>query len=403
MVSPWMDEGNIMDCLKDLLSKSQDLPLHRWIKEIIEGLQYLHTESIVHGDLRGANIMITAELRVQLADFGLAQFVDSTTASFGSTGGAVRWLAPEVLVGGGRLTFASDVYAFGCVCLELYTQKHPFPDCFTDAQVIACILQGQRPEKPKRSRHSTYNRGLWSLVERCWAEDPIDRPPASFIATSLPTEHEQDFVGSDYDIIFKPKDPDFYSPEMVISEVASTSSPPSVFSGLSRDRPWSPFSMLSEPSINDRPDGQLTNGSRASSNLSFAHLHSRGSSLSSLNYGSKGLALPTPMSPLEESPEPIDGNTLSLQGQDDTLGRLYGESTTMSQLRINFPKIVDLNGYESSRESSLFLENLPFELKEPLQPPGDAQEPVNEDGFKDPLLELKQHMASVAADFGQGS
>lgn len=240
-------------------------------------------------------------------------------------------------------------------------------------------------------------------MERCWAEDPIDRPPASFIATSLPTEHEQDFVGSDYDIIFKPKDPDFYSPEMVISEVASTSSPPSVFSGLSRDRPWSPFSMLSEPSINDRPDGQLTNGSRASSNLSFAHLHSRGSSLSSLNYGSKGLALPTPMSPLEESPEPIDGNTLSLQGQDDTLGRLYGESTTMSQLRINFPKIVDLNGYESSRESSLFLENLPFELKEPLQPPGDAQEPVNEDGFKDPLLELKQHMASVAADFGQGS
>ena len=68
--------------------------------------------------------MITAQLRVQLADFGLAQFVDSTTASFGSTGGAVRWLAPEVLVGGGRLTFASDAYAFGCVCLEVRCDSH---------------------------------------------------------------------------------------------------------------------------------------------------------------------------------------------------------------------------------------------------------------------------------------
>lgn len=48
-------------------------------------------------------------------------FADSTTASWGTAaGGAVRWLAPEVLKGS-RSTYKSDVYAFGCVCLEVRT------------------------------------------------------------------------------------------------------------------------------------------------------------------------------------------------------------------------------------------------------------------------------------------
>ena len=64
-------------------------------------------------------MLVDAHRDVHLADFGLAQFVDSTTASFESVSGAVRWLAPEVIVGRGRLTFASDVYAFGCVFAEV--------------------------------------------------------------------------------------------------------------------------------------------------------------------------------------------------------------------------------------------------------------------------------------------
>ncbi len=65
------------------------------------------------------NILIDEDLRVRLADFGLARFGDSTTATIGSfQGGATRWMSPE-LFHGAPSTYSSDVYAFGCVCFEV--------------------------------------------------------------------------------------------------------------------------------------------------------------------------------------------------------------------------------------------------------------------------------------------
>ena len=72
--------------------------------------------------------MINDLLQVQLSDFGLSQFSDASTTSFGSNqGGAVRWLAPEVLnpnVSGYRPTPQSDIYSFACVCLEVSALMH---------------------------------------------------------------------------------------------------------------------------------------------------------------------------------------------------------------------------------------------------------------------------------------
>lgn len=66
-----------------------------------------------------ANILISDDFRIQLGDFGLSRFEDASSASASSyTGGAARWLAPELLRGS-RPTYASDIYAFGCVWLEV--------------------------------------------------------------------------------------------------------------------------------------------------------------------------------------------------------------------------------------------------------------------------------------------
>ncbi|KAJ7454435.1 kinase-like domain-containing protein, partial [Mycena latifolia] len=91
--------------------------------DIIMGLAYLHSEDIVHGDLRGRNILIH-EGRALLTDFGLAEFVEFEISTNAPT--RTRWMAPELLLPDiyqpgkpPRCTQASDVWAFGCVCCEV--------------------------------------------------------------------------------------------------------------------------------------------------------------------------------------------------------------------------------------------------------------------------------------------
>ncbi|KDQ32027.1 hypothetical protein PLEOSDRAFT_1088189 [Pleurotus ostreatus PC15] len=113
MVSPWTC-GTINTFLRDYPAD----PL-RYIYAIATGVAYLHHLGIVHGDLCGTNILVDWNGQVRIADFGLA-----VLAQFGevaSRGGSRRWMAPELLSwsrSSPRST-ASDVYSFGCTCLEV--------------------------------------------------------------------------------------------------------------------------------------------------------------------------------------------------------------------------------------------------------------------------------------------
>ncbi|KAJ7823836.1 kinase-like domain-containing protein [Mycena olivaceomarginata] len=148
MVSPWMENGTVLKYLKDHGKANVD----RLLLETAQGLHYLHSHNIVHGDLRGANILITHEWRACLADFGLVSFSDATPATHTShhRAGSLRWMAPE-LISPERFdccfvaTPATDVYAFGCVCLELYTGRPPFSS-LPEPAVLLKVIEGGRPE-----------------------------------------------------------------------------------------------------------------------------------------------------------------------------------------------------------------------------------------------------------------
>ncbi|KAJ7721142.1 kinase-like domain-containing protein, partial [Mycena metata] len=121
LVSPWMEHGTILSYLKDHGPANVD----KFLYEIALGLQYLHSHDIVHGDLRGANILINDDWSACLADFGLSVFANATSVTHTSTrAGSLYWMAPELIDPdrfGCRFsrTPASNVYAFGCVCFEV--------------------------------------------------------------------------------------------------------------------------------------------------------------------------------------------------------------------------------------------------------------------------------------------
>ncbi|KAJ7279094.1 kinase-like domain-containing protein [Mycena rebaudengoi] len=121
------------------------------LSEIARGLQYLHSHNVVHGDLHGANILITQEWSACLTDFGLTSLTDATVASTSHRAGSLRWMAPELINPDRfglrfRRTPASDVYAFGSLCLELYTGLAPFPELSEAAAMFKIIDHSQRPK-----------------------------------------------------------------------------------------------------------------------------------------------------------------------------------------------------------------------------------------------------------------
>ncbi|KAJ6476297.1 kinase-like domain-containing protein [Mycena sanguinolenta] len=133
MVSPWMKHGTVINYLKthgfanvDKLAGFCLLQLY----EIAKGLEYLHSHNLVHGDLRGANILIKEDWSACLSDFGLSFFSDATSTMSTNRGGSLYWMAPELLDPDRfNLKFArtpaTDVYAFGCVCVEVPARYIP--------------------------------------------------------------------------------------------------------------------------------------------------------------------------------------------------------------------------------------------------------------------------------------
>ncbi|KAF8130910.1 kinase-like domain-containing protein [Mycena galopus ATCC 62051] len=183
MVLPWMEHGTVMHYLKQHGHENVDKLLY----EIAQGLQYLHSRGIVHGDLRGTNILINQDCSACLADFGLSIFSDATVTISTTRAGSRYWMAPELLDPGRfgmkfARTTATDVYAFGCVCFELYTGRPPFGSLPEPAALVK-VVTGKRPERPTGSPAMTDS--LWAHVTTCWAQKPIARPVTEIVVQRM--------------------------------------------------------------------------------------------------------------------------------------------------------------------------------------------------------------------------
>jgi len=177
LISPWMKNGHIMDFMaSSVVSKDETIQL---LFEIADGLTYLHSVNVVYGDLRPPNILIDDQRRVRLADFGLANFADSTPASV-STGyqGIGAFTAPEFLdPDSDQLILpskASDIFAFAMCLFEISTKQPPFKGL--PCLIALKIFQGKRPEKPAVLLDETADDVLQKLIESCWHQHPASRP-----------------------------------------------------------------------------------------------------------------------------------------------------------------------------------------------------------------------------------
>ncbi|KAK8048300.1 hypothetical protein PG994_010030 [Apiospora phragmitis] len=112
-------------------------PLVRsFVRQILDGLSYLHNQEIIHRDIKGANILVDNKGTIKISDFGISKKLEATNILNGAANnkhrpslqGSVFWMAPEV-VKQTSYTRKADIWSLGCLVVEMMTGTHPFPDC----------------------------------------------------------------------------------------------------------------------------------------------------------------------------------------------------------------------------------------------------------------------------------
>ncbi|KAK7037707.1 hypothetical protein VNI00_010933 [Paramarasmius palmivorus] len=183
LVSPWMENRNLVQFLRNRPRESVNHV--QLMHDIASGLSHLHALKVIHGDLKGANILITPSSRACITDFGLSRVATSQLFKVTSTKqrtGTVRWSAPELHMGNSATT-KSDIYSCGCVYYEIITGRLPFHELDSDGAVLLAIITGKSPSKPDNFKDLAPT-GIWSLMERCWEPEPL-RPEAEDLLTNL--------------------------------------------------------------------------------------------------------------------------------------------------------------------------------------------------------------------------
>jgi eukaryotic-like serine/threonine-protein kinase len=124
----------------------------RLFLEICSAVQYAHQRLIVHRDLKPGNILVTAEGKPKLLDFGIAKILDAAPESNDSTATAFRFLTPEYAspeqVRGQPVTTASDVYSLGLLLYEMLTGHRPYGAARDAPHEMARAICETTPEKP---------------------------------------------------------------------------------------------------------------------------------------------------------------------------------------------------------------------------------------------------------------
>ncbi|KAJ7338842.1 hypothetical protein JRQ81_012744 [Phrynocephalus forsythii] len=155
--------------------------------DVVAGLVFLHSQLIVHLDLKPANVFITERNVCKIGDFGCSQKLEDA-ASSGSQlcqqGGTYTHRAPELLKGE-RITPKADIYSFAITLWQMVTQKEPYSG---DRQYVlySVVAYNLRPSlSDDVFKSSTIGLQLETTIESCWRADIAERPNAELLLHNL--------------------------------------------------------------------------------------------------------------------------------------------------------------------------------------------------------------------------
>ncbi|EAA32185.2 hypothetical protein GE21DRAFT_7765 [Neurospora crassa] len=201
------------DCLNIILEYCENGSLHSickaygkfpenlvgvYMTQVLQGLQYLHDQGVIHRDIKGANILTTKDGTVKLADFGVSTSTLAGPDKEAQVVGTPYWMAPEIIQLSGA-TSASDIWSVGCTVIELLQGKPPYHHLAAMPALFAIVNDDHPPlpegvspaardflmqcfQKDPNLRVSAKKLLRHSWIQGCRRSDaPISKAPSNFI------------------------------------------------------------------------------------------------------------------------------------------------------------------------------------------------------------------------------
>ncbi len=160
--------------LKEYMKRNGTLGLEKSLDftiQILTALQHAHEKGVVHRDIKPQNIMVQANGKLKVTDFGIAQISDRAQHSNGVAMGTVYYISPEQ-ASGKPTTFSSDIYSVGIMLYEMATGKLPFEG---DTPLAIAMMQvNQAPQRPSKIAPDI-PQGLEQIILRAINKAPKDR------------------------------------------------------------------------------------------------------------------------------------------------------------------------------------------------------------------------------------
>ena len=162
--------------LRALLRRQPRLPVHQAVGialQLARALEYAHAQGIIHRDIKPANIMVGADGKAKLVDFGIAAALDeSSLTATGQVIGTPEYMAPEQARG--KAIATSDLYSLGIVLYEMLVGRTPFHGVAKTA-IIGTLMHDL--EEVTLNFSADIPLTLQAIVKRLVRKDPSERTP----------------------------------------------------------------------------------------------------------------------------------------------------------------------------------------------------------------------------------
>lgn len=162
---------------------------------IARGMMLLHKYNIIHRDLKPANVLLDDDLFPRITDFGFSKFFHPNHQMSQSTSGigTISYMAPELLNFSNHYDIKVDVYAFGILMYEVLTGNMAYSDLPKEKRnmenIRKIVCEGERP----KIKENEIKKSLQAIIEKCWSQNPAERPSFTEIYNKISLSKENDF------------------------------------------------------------------------------------------------------------------------------------------------------------------------------------------------------------------